>query len=120
MKHILLAEDDGFIRELIESAFNDAAFNVVSVSDGEAVIPTLLAQPIHIVILDLDLPHVDGLTLLKQIKADERFLSLPVLIFTNQDQTSLKEQVEKEGGNYYFKALTDMNELRTDVIALLA
>lgn len=79
----LVIEDDEDLSEIFTRALEGAGFEVETIRDGQAaqqrlegdIIPTVIA-------LDLHLPHVDGATLLKQIKADERFAKTRVILTT--------------------------------------
>ena len=79
----LVIEDDEDLSEIFARALEGAGFEVEAVRDGkaaqqrlgEAVIPNVIA-------LDLHLPHVDGATLLKQIKDDARFEKTRIILTT--------------------------------------
>jgi len=94
---ILLVEDDPAHAEIVLRNFKDfnMANRIIHVEDGQAALdylyrrgefsdPQKSPRP-HIVLLDLRLPRVDGLEVLKQIKADQDLHSIPVVILTTSE-----------------------------------
>ena len=82
-KHILFVEDDVFLCEILNGLLRKAGFNVTLASDGSQAIARLKEFVPDIVLLDLILPNIGGFAVLKQIKADERTASVPVIILSN-------------------------------------
>lgn len=79
----LVIEDDEDLSEIFTRALEQAGFTVETIRDGKAAQQRLGEDAVPIVIaLDLHLPYVDGATLLKQIKADERFGRTRVILTT--------------------------------------
>jgi len=79
----LVIEDDEDLSEIFTKALEKAGFEVETVRDGKAAQDRLSGETIpNVIALDLHLPHVDGATLLKQIKADERFNKTRIILTT--------------------------------------
>src|SRR5690349_3320464 len=97
-KYILLAEDDAVVAELVQHALaaQDPAPRVVHVRDGVETLKFLQDQGaddhrelVHpaVVLLDVKMPKLDGLEVLRKIKSDERLKSIPVVMLTSsQDE----------------------------------
>ena len=95
--NILLVEDNMDHAELIMRSFDDyrVANKIYHVIDGEEALNFLFRRgeytdpkksPIpHVILLDLRLPKIDGLDVLKEIKADEKLRSVPVVVLTTSD-----------------------------------
>ncbi len=93
-KPILVVDDDPIDREMIELAFKRAGVEspIVAVEDGQEALAYLLAQgqfrtrlPVGLpalIVLDLDMPRMDGFEFLRQIKAHQDFTSIPVVVLT--------------------------------------
>ena len=79
----LVIEDDMDLSEIFTRALEGAGFIVETVRDGKAAEERLTGEVVpNVIALDLHLPNVDGSTLLKQIKADERFAKTRVILTT--------------------------------------
>lgn len=79
----LVIEDDEDLSEIFTRALEQAGFEVESVPDGKSAQQRLREEAIpNVIALDLHLPFVDGATLLKQIKADERFGKTRIILTT--------------------------------------
>ena len=81
--NILLVEDDWLLADGLVNALKREGFTVNHVTDGSLAITHILAQPPDIVILDLGLPGIDGMTVLKEIR--KKNVSLPVLILSARE-----------------------------------
>lgn len=78
---VLIADADAFARQAMERVL-DEAFDVITCADGNAALDQARQQPPDVIILDLLLPGLDGLQLLRQLKADPRTAKVPVLVFS--------------------------------------
>src|SRR2546425_12566688 len=65
---ILIADDEDGLRWVLEKGFRGAGYQVTAVKDGTAALAEAQAQPFDLILLDVRMPGIDGLTLLKQIR----------------------------------------------------
>ncbi len=110
---ILLVEDNPQDLELTLRALrkNNVANSITSVTDGEAALDFLFARgkyagrsidhPPRVVFLDLKLPKVDGIDVLKQIKSDERTKRIPVVVVTSSAEERDRVNSYQLGVNSY-------------------
>lgn len=87
-KNILLIEDDKDISELISYNLKKENFNSITAYDGEEALNLIKDNIIDLIILDLMLPNVNGIDLLKYIKRNEKTKSIPVIIETAKGDES--------------------------------
>src|SRR5881396_3450245 len=80
---ILLADDDQSLVRTLSWILKHEGYEVVVAPGGEGLLDKLEEERPHLLLLDIMMPHVDGLQLLQKIKADERFRSLPVLMISS-------------------------------------
>jgi len=78
----LVIEDDTDLSEIFSKALLQAGFEVESILDGRTAQQRLKETVPNVIVLDMHLPFVDGPTLLKQVKADERLSKTRVIIAT--------------------------------------
>jgi len=120
-KVILLVEDNPDDRDLALLAFKEAdnLNEVVICSDGEEALEFLFATGAHagrdtrvtpqIVLLDLKLPKVDGLEVLKRIRADERTKLIPVVVLTSSREQKDVVESYSLGANSYVRKPVDFS-----------
>ena len=83
-KRILLIEDDTFTRELYEEVLKDANYQVDTAADGEAGLERLKVGGYAIVLLDVMMPKMDGLDVLRSLKNDPaKTPNGPIILLTN-------------------------------------
>lgn len=114
---ILLVEDDAQLGESLEAALRLAQYAVDSLTSGEPVRATLGATPYDLLILDLGLPGVPGMQVLRQLRADKH--TLPVLLLTARNTLSDKVDGLDAGADDYLAKPFEMAELFARVRALL-
>ena len=121
LKHILLIEDDPYDAELIITGLDESNLTdrVVVVSDGEAALDYLNCHgkfatrtdglPAFI-LLDLKLPKIDGLEVLRLIKTDKKLRCLPVIILTSSNEDRDIAEGYRQGANSYIVKPIDFQE----------
>lgn len=82
---ILLVEDDASVREMATILFERAGFSVEAVGDGQDALDHLARRPVDLVVLDIMLPSVDGLTVCREIRRASR---VPILMLTARAETA--------------------------------
>jgi two-component system chemotaxis response regulator CheY len=117
MRHVLIVEEDPFLAELAALKLLGAGHEVATLADGAAVLPYLGRESVDLILLDLNLPNVDGMTLLREIRLNPRTAKLPVLVFTNDDSDEVKAAIMEAKGRYFPKATTGTDGLLTAVEA---
>jgi CheY-like chemotaxis protein len=84
MKKVLVADDYGAIRELIRTILEDSGYLVFEASDGaEAVCSARKFLP-DLIILDLDMPSLDGFGAVREIRLDQRFAVTPIIALSGK------------------------------------
>ena len=83
MLRILIIEDNQLLANTYRSAFAQAGFKVDVAGDGHAGLATALANPPEIILLDLMLPKLSGLEVLRRLRTDTRLALVPVFVLSN-------------------------------------
>jgi two-component system response regulator len=114
-KYLLLAEDDKVVAELIQHALveHDPTLRIVHVRDGVEALDFLYARerydhrdpaPPSVVLLDVKMPRLDGLEVLRQVKSDERLKTTPIVMLTSsQDERDIRESYALGANAYVVK-----------------
>lgn len=113
----MLAEDDEMIGEAVAGGLRRDGFTVDWVRDGKAADSALKVEAFDLLLLDLGLPHVSGLAVLKSLRA--RGQKIPVLILTARDAVTDKVQGLDAGADDYVVKPFDLTELSARIRALL-
>lgn len=91
-KTILTVDDSRTIREMVSFTLKGAGYTVLEAEDGEKALVLLKDKTVDIIITDLNMPVMDGLTLIKNLRQDARFKFIPILMLTTEaDDTKKKE-----------------------------
>jgi DNA-binding response OmpR family regulator len=114
---LLLVEDDAMIGEAIRAGLKRDGFTVDWVHEAQSAAAVLHTEPYELVLLDLGLPGMGGLQLLKSLR--ERGGSLPVLIITARDAVSDRVAGLDAGADDYLVKPFDLDELAARIRALL-
>lgn len=99
MSKILLVEDDFYVRQLYRLAFEKKGHQVVDAPDGQEALDLLAADRYDFLVLDLMLPKVTGLEVLKKAKAT---YPVPVFILTNVGDEAVLSEAVAAGADAYF------------------
>src|SRR5437588_8829337 len=97
MKKILIVEDDQIVANIYRNKFSVEGFQVEIALDGEAGMEMLRSFRPDAVILDLMLPRLTGVELMKKIRAEPDCQQLPVVVFSNTYLTNMVQEAWKAG-----------------------
>jgi len=115
-KQILLVEDDQMVRELYAEILRDAGYKVYEAVNGEDGLRMAGERSYDLVLLDIMLPKLDGLAVLKGIKENEATKQLPVVLLTNLGRESIiKEGFTLGADGYLIKSEYNPEELLAEI-----
>jgi two-component system chemotaxis response regulator CheY len=99
---ILVVDDFSTMRRIIKGLLNDLGFsNVIEADDGLTALPLLKAGNFDLLITDWNMPGMQGVELLRQVRADERLRKLPVLMLTAEAKREQIVEAAQAGVNGY-------------------
>jgi CheY-like chemotaxis protein len=81
-KRILVVDDEPDVRNFLATCIEDAGFQVTTAADGAQALEMLQADPPDLMTLDMVMPRVSGISLMRQIRSMEQFARLPVIVIT--------------------------------------
>jgi len=119
-KTILIIEDDSFLRELMVRRVVKEGFSALEANTGEEGLEKIKKEKPDLVLLDLMLPGIGGLEVLKKIKGDNDLKSTPVIILSNLAEPEEIEKGIKMGAiDYLIKAHLTPREIIDKVKTIL-
>jgi two-component system, chemotaxis family, chemotaxis protein CheY len=96
-KNILAVDDSISIRQMVSFVLKNAGYNVIEAEDGVDALKKIDSAEDHMVITDLNMPNLDGIGLIKQIRMKPAFKFLPVVMLTTESHDSKKLQGREAG-----------------------
>jgi two-component system chemotaxis response regulator CheY len=97
MSQVLIVDDSRSIRELLGSVLASAGFKVTSANDGQQGLDTAKTQHFDLVITDINMPVMNGLELLKSLRALPDYAFKPILILTTEFSQEMKLKGKEAG-----------------------
>lgn len=119
MKLIYCVEDDAGIRELITLALSTADFEILGFEEASSFYVQLKKKVPDLILLDLMLPKVDGMTILKELKKDTNYRDIPVIILTAKSMELDKVKGLESGADDFITKPFGVLELLARVKAVL-
>jgi two-component system, cell cycle response regulator DivK len=120
MKKILVTEDDSPSRELLSEMLTSWGYEVIQASNGiEALEQIAVGQP-DLVLLDIQMPLLDGFGVIERVRSDERFQSLPVVALTAYAMREDRQRTARAGFDAHLSKPVEMPALQAMVAALFA
>src|SRR3989440_1958671 len=116
MKKILIVEDDQIVANIYRNKFSVDGFQVEIALDGQLGLEMVRSFRPDAVILDLMLPKMTGVELMKKIRLEQDFQQLPVIVFSNTYLTNMVQEAWKAGAT---KCLSKANCTPKQVIEVL-
>ncbi|WMR33559.1 response regulator [Metapseudomonas otitidis] len=114
---LLLVEDDPALGEGVRTGLRQEGYTIDWLQDGASALHALQTEEFDLVVLDLGLPRLDGIELLKRLRGGGA--TLPVLILTARDATEDRIAGLDAGADDYLVKPFDLNELKARLRALL-
>jgi CheY-like chemotaxis protein len=118
-RKLLLAEDDPASRELLADILKMQGYQVVEAEDGQAALEKIAEEGPDLVLLDIQMPKLDGLGVVRQLRQNPRFTSLPVVAVTSYAMRGDREKALDAGFDAYLTKPIDASRIRETVERLL-
>jgi len=112
MKKILFIEDESALQRTFEEALKDEGFEMISALDGETGLKMAKEKNPDLILLDLILPKIEGMEVLKKLKEDEKTKDIPVIVLTHLEELEKVEKAMELGAKAYLvKGEYSLNEV---------
>ncbi|MGA2125482.1 MAG: response regulator [Xanthobacteraceae bacterium] len=96
-KRVLTVDDSKTMRDMVSFTLESAGFEVVKAEDGLRALSLLAGTKVDLIITDINMPNMDGVTLVKTLRADAAYKSMPILILTTEGGDDKKAQGRAAG-----------------------
>lgn len=105
---IIIIDDEQALVKMYSTALEAAGFEMLAASDGQQALDMIRKEKPDAILLDIIMPKINGLDVLKQIKEEEEIKKIPVFLLTNLPEESALSKANSLGAEDYFvKAQTE-------------
>ncbi|GAB6189155.1 response regulator [Marinitoga arctica] len=112
MRKILIIDDSKMTRSYHSSILKSAGYEIYEAEDGAKALDILYREGnIDIILTDLNMPNLDGYTLIEKIREDENYKDIPIIIVTTLDKSTNKMKGFEVGANFYIVKPSDPESL---------
>jgi CheY-like chemotaxis protein len=100
-KKVLIVDDDKLVRESIDAMLRGSGHETLEAENGQKGLDTALAQHPDLIIADVRMPELDGITMAEKLRQDEWGKNVPVIILSDDDTTGTINQALTSGVTVY-------------------
>ena len=97
MATILTVDDTASMRQMISFTLNSVGHEVIQACDGKEALQLLQGKKVDLVIADVNMPNMDGITLVKSLRDQADYKFIPILMLTTESQESKRQQGKVAG-----------------------
>jgi two-component system, chemotaxis family, chemotaxis protein CheY len=98
-KKLLIVDDSASMRQLVTFALKSAGYEVVDASNGKDALGKLAGAKVDMVVTDLNMPEMDGITLIRELRGNPAYKFTPVVMLTTESQESRKQEGKQAGAS---------------------
>jgi two-component system chemotaxis response regulator CheY len=96
-KTILIVDDSASLRQVVSMTLKSAGYDVIEACDGQDALGKLTGQKVHLIISDVNMPVMDGITFVREVKKNASYKFTPVIMLTTE-ATEEKKRMGQDAG----------------------
>lgn len=96
-KKILIVDDSSSVRTIARTALREQGYEVIEAGNGREALEKLTAERVHLVVSDVNMPVMDGITFLKELKGHPTSKFVPVIMLTTESGQDKKQEGRAAG-----------------------
>jgi CheY-like chemotaxis protein len=117
---VLIADDEAHMLRVAELALRRGGYTLLIAKNGREAVEITRSEKPNLIVMDVQMPVLDGLNALREIKADPRTASIPVIMLTARGHTLARSEAEGSGAAMFVTKPFSPNQLLADVQRLLS
>ncbi len=110
-KRVMTVDDSRTMRDMVAFTLRNAGFEVSVAADGKEALSLLARNPVDVIITDLNMPVMDGVSLIRALRAEPKFRSVPILMLTTESDSSKKAEGRSAGATGWIVKPFDPDKL---------
>jgi two-component system chemotaxis response regulator CheY len=111
MQSILAVDDSASMRQMVSFTLKGAGYHVIEAADGQEAYEKAMTQSVDLVLTDQNMPRMDGVTLVKNLRGLPAYTSTPILILTTESSDDMKSKGRAAGATGWLVKPFDPNKL---------
>jgi two-component system chemotaxis response regulator CheY len=96
-KTIMIVDDSASMRQVVGIAIKGAGYDLIEAADGKDALSKLTGEKIHLIVSDINMPNMDGITFVKEVKQLANYKFTPIIMLTTEVD-EVKKQAAKDAG----------------------
>lgn len=96
-KTILVVDDSSSLRQVVGIALKGAGYDVIEACDGKDALDKMAGRKLHLIISDVNMPNMDGITFVKEVKKIAEHKFVPIIMLTTESQEAKKQEGQAAG-----------------------
>jgi len=96
-KTIMVVDDSASLRQVVGMTLRGAGYDVVEGCDGRDALGKLDGRKVHLIISDVNMPNMDGITFVKEVKKTTNYRFTPIIMLTTESQDGKKQEGQAAG-----------------------
>ena len=96
-KIIATVDDSASVRQMVTFTLMNAGYEVIEAIDGQDALAKLNGKRVHMVLTDLNMPNLNGIELIRALRADPTYKFTPMVLLTTESQTEKKQEGKAAG-----------------------
>jgi two-component system chemotaxis response regulator CheY len=97
MKAVLTVDDSPSIRQMVKLVLSQIGFEVHEAADGLEGLEKAKAKPVQMIVTDLNMPRMDGITMVRELRKLPTYKGVPIILLTTESDESFKKQAKEAG-----------------------
>ena len=93
----LVVDDSTSMRQMVSFTLKESGFDVIEAGNGKEALQNVDGKSVTVVVTDLNMPEMDGMTLIKELRAKSEYKFTPILMLTTESQDSKKQEGRAAG-----------------------
>jgi two-component system chemotaxis response regulator CheY len=119
-KSILIVDDSASVRQVVSIALKGAGYEVITANDGKDALSKMTGQRIHLIISDVNMPNMDGITFVAEAKKLPAYKFTPIIMLTTESQDEKKKQAQAAGAKAWVTKPFQPEQMLSAVAKLVA
>ena len=96
-KTVMIVDDSASLRQVVYIALKGAGYDVLEGCDGKDALSKMTGQKIHLIISDVNMPNMDGIAFVKEVKKLPNYKFTPIIMLTTESQEAKKQEGQAAG-----------------------